>query len=232
MKRIELNDYPKDSIRVLLSGIPFFKEVSNLDSDQLKLLLKNSWLQEFTPGEEVIRRGTRDNVYYFILRGNLTVYPDDKDVHHRIVNHLGTGHVFGALSLLTNRPRTASLVSDKNGQSTLLFCTDFGVFGELADFSQVSLETKLCFYRLVVNHTRWKLELYRMEHSQHPLADKVKDVTLFVGQKGTQEELASLNSQASELADLLENWNDAFRSPGQFQITDDGLEMLNLIHSA
>ena len=216
MKRIEISDYPKESIRLLLSGIPFFKEVSGNDTEQLKILLNNSWLQEVSQGEEVIRRGTRDNVYYFILRGSLIVYPDDKDVHHRVVNHLGTGQIFGALSILCDRERTASITAEKDGQTALLFCTDFSIFGELEDFSQLSLQTKLSFYRLVVNNTRWKIELYRMEHHQHPLADKVKEISVFVGKRDTIDELKSLHQQTEELTELLQNWNDAFRHPGQF----------------
>jgi len=230
VKKIALTEYPKDSIKILLNGIPFFKEVAKQDNQQLKMLLSHSWLMEVQSGEEVIRRGTTDSVYYFILRGNLTVYPDDKGIHHRVINHLGTGQIFGALSLLCGRPRTASLVAEKDA-TALLFCTDFNVFGDLLDFSQVSLETKLSFYRLVVNHTRWKLELYRMEHFKHPLADKVKNVTIFVGKKGTEEELQSLHTQTEELTDLLQEWNDAFRSPGQFQMGEQGLEMISFIQS-
>ena len=225
MKRIELADYPKDSIRLLLSGIPFFKEVATQDAEQLKKLLNNSWLMEYEAGEEVMRRGTKDNVYYFILRGNLAVYPDNQEQHHRVVNHLSTGQIFGALSLLCNRERTASIAADKNG-TALLFCSDFSLFGELGDFSEINLQTKLSIYNLVVNNTRWKLELYRMEHADHPLAKKTREIPYYLGPKGTVDELHSLYTQVEALADLLEEWNNAFQSPGQFKLTEQGVEML------
>ena len=64
------------------------------------------------------------------------------------------------------------------------------------------------------------------------LLKKLKNISVHIGDKGTVEELVSLDKQAHELTELLVEWNDAFRHPGQFKVTDKGLEMVDLISSA
>jgi len=54
--------------------------------------------------------------------------------------------------------------------------------------------------------------MYRIEHSDSPLVNKLRDIKLFTGVKDTQEELEALRNQAKSLSELLNEWNNYFNS--------------------
>ena len=207
MRKIPLKDYSQSTIQTLLSQIPFFNDLALHDSQQYELLLHHSSMIELDKGEQIIRKGTIDKTFYFLLKGLLVVYPDE-NAKGKPINQLSPGQVFGALAIINEQPRTASLAASKDGGATL-FATDFKVFGDLHDFEKVKLETKLSFYRIVVNNTRWKLEVYKMNDPNHALAQKLDSIKPFNGQKNTPEELDSLAAQSLELGNLLNEWNAA-----------------------
>ncbi len=211
MKSTPLSSVPRDSLETLLSGIPFYKDLMLESREQTDTLLRFSSFYEPAPGEVVIRKGDRADAFYFLLRGQLVVYPDG-DLARPAVNYLTAGQVFGALSLLCRSPRTATIVADPRVTKVMLFGTDFSPFGDLTNFTRVKLPTKLAFWRMVVHNTRWKLELYRMEHPDHPLAQELRQVEIFRGEKNSVEELQSLDRQVWQLTDILLQWNEVLAS--------------------
>jgi CRP/FNR family cyclic AMP-dependent transcriptional regulator len=64
-----------------------------------------------------------------------------------------------------------------------------------------------------VHNLRWKLEVYRAQNLQHPLANRHRQVRLFTGPKDSFEELKALYDQAHALALLLLEWNKDFNIP-------------------
>lgn len=209
MKSIPLSEYPDSTIQTLLSQIPFFNDLSLHDHQQFELLLKHSSMVELEPGEIIIRKGTVDKTFYFLLKGQLDVYPDS-DAKTVSINQLSPGQVFGALAIINEQPRTASLAASKTGPATL-FATDFSIFGSLEEFSHITLETKLSFLRIVVNNTRWKLEVYKMNDQNHPLVEKLDNVLRYSGEKNTVAELQHLAEQSKELGDILNEWNNSMQ---------------------
>jgi CRP/FNR family transcriptional regulator, cyclic AMP receptor protein len=205
MRKISLNEYSQDTIQTLLSQIPFFNDLSLHDNQQYELLLSHSTMIELAAGEQIIRKGTIDKTFYFLLKGQLDVFPDE-NAKGKAINQLSPGQVFGAVAIINDQPRTASLAASKDSGATL-FATDFGIFGELEDFNTIKLETKLSFLRIVVNNTRWKLEVYKMNDPDHPLATKLDSIQRYLGVKSTIEELRSLAQQSKNLGDLLNEWN-------------------------
>ena len=121
------------------------------------------------------------------------------------MNYVTPGEVLGELSVFLHRARTANVCVDNNCREAILFGTDFGLFGDLMNFSQVSLATKLLYYRHATHSIRWKLEMYRSKYRTHPMADKHRGIKLYVGVKGSELELKALFQQAVELAALLVN---------------------------
>ncbi len=208
MKTIPLSNYPPETLDTLLSGIPFYKDLMIESRPQTDLLLRYSRVFEPTPGEAIIRKGESENTFYFLLKGQLVVYPDG-NAASPAVNYLSAGQVFGALSLLCRTHRTATVVADPNVPKVLLFGTDFVPFGDLENFSKTTLPTKLAFWRMVAHNTRWKLEVYRMEHPNHPLVPELRKVEIFRGEKNSLEELQSLDRQIRQLTDILLKWNAA-----------------------
>ncbi len=210
MRKIPLKEYPQSTIQTLLSQIPFFNDLALHDNQQYEVLLNHSTMIELDKGEQIIRKGTIDKTFYFLLKGQLNVFPDE-NAKGNSINQLSPGQVFGALAIINNQPRTASLAASKEAGATL-FATDFSIFGDIDDFSQIKLETKLSFLRIVVNNTRWKLEVYKMNDPDHKLSEKLDNIQRFTGEKNTIDEIKSLAAQSKELGDLLNEWNSSMES--------------------
>lgn len=212
MKATPVSTLKPDALDNLLSGIPFYKDLMFNDPDQMKVLLKHSQLFEPEPGEVVIEKGARDKTFYFLLSGQLAVYPDGKYEPRKkkeALSYLSAGQILGALALLCNSPRTATLVADPKSGRVQLFGADFTPFGALTDFSQISLSTKLVLWRMVMNNTKWKLGVYKMQNPDHPLSVAMQAVETFSGEKGSVDELQSLDRQIHQLTDLMQKWNEA-----------------------
>lgn len=210
MKSTPITSLTSDALNVLnaqLSGIPFYKDLMFNDPEQMTVLLSHSTLIEPVPGEVVIEKGARDKMFYFLLSGQLAVYPDGKR-KGRALSYLSSGQILGALALLCNAPRTATLVADPESFRVQLFGTDFVPFGALTDFSQIKLSTKLVLWRMVMHNTRWKLGVYRMQNPDHPLSQALQKVETFAGEKDTVEELQSLDRQIHQLTELMQQWNE------------------------
>lgn len=211
MKSVPISNYTPDMLETLLSGIPFYKDLIFNDPQQMEVLKRHSCIYEPAPGEVVIEKGAQDNIFYFLLSGQLIVYPDGKK-SRKAVNYLSAGQALGVLALLCKAPRTATLVADPKSGRAQLIGTDFTPFGELTDFSQINLHTKLALWRMVAHNTRWKLNVYRMQSPDHPLAQALQKVDTFSGEKGSLEELQSLDRQVRQLTELMQKWNEALAS--------------------
>lgn len=207
MKSIPIANYSPDTLESLLSGIPFYKDLIFNDPDQMEVLKQHSAIYEPAAGEVVIEKGATDKVFYFLLSGQLIVYPDGKK-SRKAVNYLTPGQALGVLALLCNSPRTATLVADPKSGRVQLIGTDFTPFGALTDFSRIHLGTKLALWRMVSHNTRWKLNVYRMQQPDHPLSAALAKVESFSGEKGSVEELQSLDRQVRALTELMAQWNE------------------------
>lgn len=202
---------PRETLDLLLSGIPFFKVLKQQDQSQYEYLLKVSRVLAYGPDEIVLQKGDSDQWLYFLLKGKLAVYVGDP-AKGELVNYITAGEVFGDIAQLLRQSRTASVVADRSARQSIVFALDFGVFGSLSSRHPISLQTKLIYYRNMVHNLRWKLEVYRSQHLKHTLANKHRQIKLFTGLKDTQEELYSLHEQATGLAILLTEWNKEFGS--------------------
>jgi CRP/FNR family cyclic AMP-dependent transcriptional regulator len=209
MKETPYDKYPKDKIKTLLAGIPFFNDLSMKDSAQHQLLLKHSAILELSGGDVLIAKGAVDRHYYFLLKGELAVYAD-KDIDRKSVpvSRLAQGQVLGALAVITGLPRTATVALEKGSSDALVFSADTSLFGELENFSSVSLATKLALYRNVINNTRFKLEGYKAKNPKHPVTEEYIKLPKFVGEKDALPELQYCAQQAIAMARLLQKWNE------------------------
>ncbi|MDO3382782.1 cyclic nucleotide-binding domain-containing protein [Gilvimarinus algae] len=206
-----IEKFQRQTIEQLLSAIPFFKAVKQLDPAQFDTLLQYSRIITYRPGEVVLHRGDGDQCLYFLLKGRLAVYPSEA-LTGEPVNYVTPGEVFGDLARLMHSPRSATIVADTSSREIMVFSADFSAFGELESTHPISLPTKLLYYRNTVHNLRWKLEVYRSLHPKDELANRHRAVKLYLGPKDTLEELRSLHEQARTLASLLVAWNDRFGS--------------------
>jgi signal-transduction protein with cAMP-binding, CBS, and nucleotidyltransferase domain len=204
-----LSKLSRDYVEQLLSGIPFFKLVKQQDAWQFELLLQSSRIITYVPGEIVLQRGDSDQWLFFLLKGRLAVYVNDP-LKGELVNYVTPGEVFGDLAQLMGQPRTATVLAEPSYRESIVLATDASIFGDINSTRPITVQTKLAYYRNTVHNLRWKLEVYRSQHLQHPLANKHRLVKLYTGVKDTQEELRALYKQAQALASLLLQWNREF----------------------
>ncbi len=207
MKIKDLSDYKRVEVDGLMRRIPFFKELQEQAPVQLEVLLGYSCIVELEPGETIMRRGDKGSWLYFLIKGRLSVFLDAADEHSKPLNSITPGELFGDLALICNHERKATVAAERSEKKALLFATDFKPFGELLDFSKTGIETKLIFYRTMVNSIRWRLEVNRIENPEHALALELRQAPLFNGDKGGEAELQALHEQAQFLASILDRWN-------------------------
>ncbi|WP_368670629.1 cyclic nucleotide-binding domain-containing protein [Myxococcus sp. AM011] len=69
------------------------------------------WTRFLPAGRVVVREGDPGSSLFVILEGKVGVYREGGAREARMVGHLTSGGFFGELSLLTNCPRTASVVT-------------------------------------------------------------------------------------------------------------------------
>ncbi len=212
MNARDIATLPSDTIEKLLRAIPFYKAVKKQNEGQYQELLQYSRIFQFGCSEQILTRGQMDSWSYFLVKGQLVVSLPDQYGRQLHVNYVTPGEVFGDLSVLLKTPRTADVSVDENCREALVFGTDFSMFGQLLNFNIVSLETKLTYYRHMVQSLRWKLEMYRSKYRDNVLADKHRAIKIYSGAKDGLDELHALYQQSTDFAKLLVEWNRAFGS--------------------
>tara|TARA_R110002073_G_scaffold2938_3_gene19214 strand:+ start:67947 stop:68618 length:672 start_codon:yes stop_codon:yes gene_type:complete len=211
MEQIDRSEYPLERIQRLLSGIPFFNEVSRDSAEQFTTLHDLAEIMQAKPGDRVISEGDSDTYLYFLLKGQLAVLAPNGA--GKVLNYISPGEVFGTLAMIRGTPRTASIVVDESVKEAIFVRLNYRYFNDLTDFSSLSIETKLSFYRMLAHNIRWTLEVNKMQDPQHELVATMRKVPIYTGEKGGEAELGSLAEQAHQLADILCLWNESGATP-------------------
>ncbi len=207
-----LNTITEDTLDQLISSIPFYKTVRQLDEKQYHLLLDHSRLVHYQSGEQVLQKGCYESWSYFLVKGQLVVSINNDNGQSLHVNYITPGEVFGDLSALVGEQRSADVFVDKSCREAVVFGTNLKIFGDLNDFHLISLSTKLIYYRNATHGLRWKLEMYRSKHPDHIMASKHRRIKIFTGPKDTVQELEALHDNAVKMGELLVEWNHCFGS--------------------
>lgn len=202
MKTLSRDEYSQESLQRLVRSVTFFKDISKLDKDQFELLLSVCSFVQADAGDTVLRKGETAKELYFLLKGQMAVLSESE----QSLNVINPGEVFGTLSMVTGRGRSATVKAESD---VVLMSIDFEHFNNINDFSMFKLDTKLVAYRMVVHNIRWTLELNKMQAPDHPLVPKILKLPIYTGARGGQEELSFLHEQSGKLADLLCEWNES-----------------------
>lgn len=203
MEKLSKIEYSTEALQRLVRSVTFFKDIVQVNPSQFELLLSVSEFVQAKAGETVLQKGNQDQVLYFLLKGQMSVFSEDDGDSLNIIN---PGEVFGALSMVTGRGRSATVKAETD---VVLLGIDFKYFREIEDFSLFSMETKLIAYRMMSHNIRWNLELNKMQDPTNSLNKKLLKLPIYKGEKGDKEELLALHEQSRLLAELLCEWNDA-----------------------
>lgn len=209
MRDVARGEFAPEQIQRMVHGIPFFNEVIRTDPRQLDQIMTRSRLLHAEPGDVVIRRGDSDQNLYFLLKGQLDVVAGDNLA--TVINTIGPGQPVGTLAMVRSAPRSATIIANAQGRAVILLALDYDAFRDIDDHALFTLATKLAFYRMVVNDIRWTLEMNKKADPENSLVLVMRKVPLFVGARGSREELVALREQAVALADILCQWNETSR---------------------
>lgn len=205
MLRKPLTSYPPALIEHCISQIDFFSMLAERDAEQLSLIMQHTQLIELEAGEVLIEKGTIGNAFYALVRGELAIFPD-KQLTEQAIRRLLPSQIVGALAMLNRQPRTAT-VAVASLEGALVMATDFTVFGELDDFSKIHLTTKLCLFRLVVQHIYQTIVAMQVYSPDQRLAQELAMLMQSPHEPDSVDELEHLSELAMGLAWLLASWN-------------------------
>ena len=100
----------------LVASVPFFQ---NLPAARIAEIAAVLQADHATRGEEIIHRGDSADCMYYIVSGEVEVLVGARPVRLR------AGDFFGEIALLTDRPRTATVVAATSCQLLILRMVDF-----------------------------------------------------------------------------------------------------------
>lgn len=95
-----------ETCRLALASVPMFADLSD---EQLQLLVADSQLLIYGPGEAVMREGAEGHSLFCLLRGRVEVVKQLEDGRQRQVRELQAGDVFGEMTLFLDMPRSATV---------------------------------------------------------------------------------------------------------------------------
>jgi len=82
-----------------------------LSEDELMALIQGLNFESFSAGDIVVAEGAPGASMYIITTGRVKAFVKDRHGHYRLVKELLEGDFFGEVSVLTGRPRTATVTA-------------------------------------------------------------------------------------------------------------------------
>jgi CRP-like cAMP-binding protein len=99
---------PRKMATQLLLKVPLLRDLRNDVFDQLNQVIQ---VTQSLRGQIVIRKGSKDDGFYFLLKGRLQAIDLTEDGREVGLNFLTTGDYFGELSVIDGLPRSATVVA-------------------------------------------------------------------------------------------------------------------------
>lgn len=82
-----------------------------LSEDELMAVIQGLNFESFASGDIVVAEGAPGASMYIITTGRVKAFVKDREGHYRLVKELLEGDFFGEVSVLTGRPRTATVTA-------------------------------------------------------------------------------------------------------------------------
>jgi len=191
-----------DDLDAAARRVAFFSALYEADKEQYALFLDHCQAYAVSAGQAVICQGDAAAQLFFIVAGSV-----DVTANGQYLGTLPAGETFGDMTMFVDSRRNASITAaEENSAATLLLALDVSLFGELNDFSVVSLASKLLFYRLHIQRARWRLEKNRIQYPQHIFFERMTRLPE-VSANDDDLELSELHRQAVALTHMLLEWN-------------------------
>ncbi|MCK4951858.1 MAG: Crp/Fnr family transcriptional regulator [Gammaproteobacteria bacterium] len=111
-----------------MSNIESFKNISlfnNLSEECLKILASHAVTKSYRKNTVVVNKGDETSSLYVVLEGSLKAYVDDDHEKEVILSIIDAGKSFGELSLLSDTPRSASVITTTHCKLAIISKQDF-----------------------------------------------------------------------------------------------------------
>jgi len=109
-------------LRDVLKKVDFFYSLSFAELDELINALKKRPARR---GETIIKQGERGDTFYLISKGSVSVYVKKGLFGKKQVAELGEGDFFGEMALVSDEPRSATVIADEDSEVFVLYKKDF-----------------------------------------------------------------------------------------------------------
>jgi hypothetical protein len=81
------------------------------DEDELAAIIRGLQFLSFAPGDILVAEGAPGDSLFIIVSGTVKAYVRDRKGHYMLVKELADGDFFGEISVLTGKPRTATITA-------------------------------------------------------------------------------------------------------------------------
>ena len=135
---MEMAKEDQEKIAKVLKDIDFLQHMTPTETDKLIAGFEKSAMSF---GDNLITQGKSGSIFYIIASGVVGVFRKRALLDKKIAT-LATGDFFGEMSLISDEPRSASVICEKNGEVfTLLRDTFRDVIMHNPHISQVMKDT-------------------------------------------------------------------------------------------
>lgn len=217
MQTTDLCQYPREIIQDIFKLVPLINQVLQSEPEQERFFIKSSRIFKVKPQELVINRGEYDSWVYFLLIGQLLVYPEFADKKNHLVSYIAPGEMFGELAYIRELNRNATIVADENCKKVIYLGTDFSAFANINDFSAVSVFTKISFYTFAIRSIRKRVASLKIDYPENELCYKIPGYKSFSGEKNSMHELLYLRDQSIVFSKHLCEWNRSLEIDANFK---------------
>jgi CRP-like cAMP-binding protein len=115
---------PLNEIRKLVSLLEKIKFFEKLKVKELEELAKHIKKETALKGKVLIKQGDIGDAFYMVAEGKVSVWFDKPD-EKVLLSYLGPGEFFGEMALVTQNPRSATVVAEEFCRFYVLYSYDF-----------------------------------------------------------------------------------------------------------
>jgi len=83
----------------------------DLEEEVENLLVERMQERSYHKGDVIVREGEAGNSIYFVASGSLMVLKNNNDGQQVVISKMISGDFFGEMSLLSNKPRSATVIA-------------------------------------------------------------------------------------------------------------------------
>jgi CRP-like cAMP-binding protein len=114
----------KDMDKGLIRFLQKTSWFGDLPSDVISSLAEKVEQHQFNKGESIIEIGSTGDSVFIIRNGWVKIVIPDENNGEVVLNHLGPGEFVGELSLVDQKPRSASVIAISDGVEIVELCRD------------------------------------------------------------------------------------------------------------